>query len=85
MVNNRPSGENSPNLVTLIYKSNACQACLFQRKKNFKVPSPVQNTREIPYLARVARFFLVQNTKTGKNIPNCHKMYQMAIKYFQWP
>jgi hypothetical protein len=39
----------------------------------------------------VARFFLVQNTKTGKNIPNYHKIYQsvsngrkidqMVIKY----
>jgi hypothetical protein len=34
---------------------------------------------------RVARFFLLQNTKTGKNIPNYHKIYQMAIEYFQWP
>jgi hypothetical protein len=24
---------------------------------------------------RVARFFLVQDTKTGKNIPNDHKIY----------
>jgi hypothetical protein len=31
-----------------------------------------------PYhLARVARFFWVQHTKTGKNIPNDHKIYQM--------
>jgi hypothetical protein len=30
---------------------------------------------------RVARFFLVQNTKKGRNIPNDHKMYQIAIKY----
>jgi hypothetical protein len=36
----------------------------------------------IPF--RVARFFLVQNTKTGKIKPNYHKIYQMAIKYFQW-
>jgi hypothetical protein len=28
---------------------------------------------------RVARFFLVQHTKTGENIPNDHKIYQMAI------
>jgi hypothetical protein len=34
---------------------------------------------------RVARFFLVQNTKTGKNIPNYHKIYQVAVKYLQWP
>jgi hypothetical protein len=36
-------------------------------------------------MARVARFFLVQNTKWGKNIPNYHKIYQMTITYFQWP
>jgi hypothetical protein len=30
---------------------------------------------------RVARFFLVHYTKTGKNIPNEHKMYLMVIKY----
>jgi hypothetical protein len=34
--------------------------------------------------ARVARFFLVQLTKTGENIPNDHKIYQMAVKHFQW-
>jgi hypothetical protein len=35
----------------------------------------------------IARFFLVQHTKTGKNIPklpqnvpNCHKIYQIAVK-----
>jgi hypothetical protein len=44
--------------------------------------------------SRVARFFLVHDTKTGKmyqistvctewsqNIPNIHKIFQMAIKY----
>jgi hypothetical protein len=30
---------------------------------------------------RVARFFLVHNTKTGKNVPNKRKMLQMVIKY----
>jgi hypothetical protein len=35
--------------------------------------------------SRVARFFLVQNTKTGKNIPNFHKLYQMSIKYSKRP
>jgi hypothetical protein len=35
--------------------------------------------------SRVARFFLVQNTKTGGNIPNYHNIYQKAKKYFQWP
>jgi hypothetical protein len=26
-------------------------------------------------------FFMVHGTKTGKNVPNQHKMYQMVIKY----
>jgi hypothetical protein len=34
---------------------------------------------------RVDRFFLVHDTKTGKNVPNEYKMYQMAIKYRQSP
>jgi hypothetical protein len=29
----------------------------------------------------VARFFFVKHTKTGKNVPKEHKIYQMAIKY----
>jgi hypothetical protein len=33
---------------------------------------------------RVARFFLVQTYQNGKNIPNDHKLYQMAIKYSKW-
>jgi hypothetical protein len=31
------------------------------------------------------QIFLVQHSKMGKNIPNDHKIYQMAVKYFQWP
>jgi hypothetical protein len=31
--------------------------------------------------SRVARFVLIQNTKAGKNIPNYHTIYQMAITY----
>jgi hypothetical protein len=30
--------------------------------------------------SRVARFFLVQNTKTWKNIPHDHKIFPMAVK-----
>jgi hypothetical protein len=30
---------------------------------------------------RVARSFLVQHTKTGRNIPNDHKAYQIVTKY----
>jgi hypothetical protein len=36
-------------------------------------------------LARAARFFLVQRTITGKNIPNHQKMYQMSITYTKCP
>jgi hypothetical protein len=36
-------------------------------------------------LIRVARFFLIKHTKTGKNIPNGHKIYPRAIKYAKWP
>jgi hypothetical protein len=35
----------------------------------------------IVIVLRVARFFLVQNTKMGKSIPNSHKIYQTDIKY----
>jgi hypothetical protein len=34
---------------------------------------------EVDPTTRVARFFLVQNTKTGENIPNYHKIYQIGI------
>jgi hypothetical protein len=34
---------------------------------------------------RVARFFLLHDTKTGKNVPNEPKMYQMVIKYPKSP
>jgi hypothetical protein len=30
--------------------------------------------------ARVARFFLVHDTNTGKNVPNEHKINKMFIK-----
>jgi hypothetical protein len=35
--------------------------------------------------AGVARFSTVQHTKTGKNIPNDHKMQQMALQYATLP
>jgi hypothetical protein len=34
---------------------------------------------------RVARFFLQQLTKTGKNIPNNEQIYQMAAKFTELP
>jgi hypothetical protein len=36
-------------------------------------------------LSRVARFVLVHDTKTGKNVPNEHTMCQMVIKYPKCP
>jgi hypothetical protein len=44
-----------------------------------------RNLEDFKVENRVDRFFLVQNTKTGKNVPNHNKIYQMAITYFQWP
>jgi hypothetical protein len=38
------------------------------------------NSRENVPCTRVARFFLVQHTKTGEN-PTYYKIYQMAVKY----
>jgi hypothetical protein len=35
-------------------------------------------------MSRVARFFFVQHTKTGKNIPKTHKIYPISIKYTKW-
>jgi hypothetical protein len=34
---------------------------------------------------RVASFFLVHDTKTGKNVPNEHTMFQMGLKYPKRP
>jgi hypothetical protein len=33
--------------------------------------------------SRFARFILVQHTKTGKNLPNGHKTYQLIVKYYK--
>jgi hypothetical protein len=34
---------------------------------------------------RVSRFFLARDTKTRKNVPNEHKIYQLGIKYPKCP
>jgi hypothetical protein len=41
---------------------------------------PFRSSKSRPRI-RVARFVMVQNTKTGKSIPNYHELYQMSIKY----
>jgi hypothetical protein len=48
-----------------------------QHPKGYTKPQLDQN--------RVARFFLVHDTKSGTNVPNEHKMYQMVIKYTKYP
>jgi hypothetical protein len=40
---------------------------------------------EARILFRIARFFFVHDTKTGKNVPNEYKMHQMVIKYPKSP
>jgi hypothetical protein len=34
--------------------------------------------------SRVARFFLVHDTKTGKDVPNGHKISQMPRENSKW-
>jgi hypothetical protein len=45
----------------------------------------VLSTKNKPFVnlivSRVARFYIARDTKTRKNVPNEHKMYQMVIKY----
>jgi hypothetical protein len=48
-------------------------------------PPPTLEPLQQTFVTRAARFFLVQYTKTGENIPNDNKIYQMDKKYFQWP
>jgi hypothetical protein len=55
---------------------------LVSRRKNFNALEPWWFWAMLPN--RVARFFLVLLTKTGKNITNNHKIYQMATKYNNW-
>jgi ribosomal protein S27E len=40
-----------------------------------------EHQRPVLKTTRVARFFLVHETKTGRNIPNEHKLYQIIIIY----
>jgi hypothetical protein len=57
-----------------------------RRKKSFRDPnfeSPVLQSPRVQN--RVARFFLVQHTKTGENIPNVHKVYHLATKLTKCP
>jgi hypothetical protein len=61
----------------------------FIRRKvvSAKNPSERDTTYNMPLLVRlrVARFFLVHDTKTGKNVPNENKIYHRVIKYPKAP
>jgi hypothetical protein len=47
----------------------------------FQLSSAFDTTLGSAGFFRAARLFLLQHTKTGKNIPNYRKLYQMIIKY----
>jgi hypothetical protein len=64
------------------------------RQQKMFILTQIKSVQMIGVVFRVARFFLVHATKTGKmyqmrtkctqcskNIPNLHKIFQMAIKY----
>jgi hypothetical protein len=57
-------------------------------------PVALRNSHDFPHLCgRVARFFLVHDTKTVKNVSGEHKIYQrvikyphkLSVKYSRWP
>jgi hypothetical protein len=59
---------------------------VLKKQKNTYVPTTtlalyVVLNSEIVGLGGVARFLSVQHTKTGKNIPDDHKMHQISVKY----
>jgi hypothetical protein len=61
-----------------------CHAARVRYSKNVSYGANVQ-IHNIPSIrTRVARFFLVQHTKTGKIYPNYLKLYQMAINFTKW-
>jgi hypothetical protein len=48
------------------------------------IKSRRQNFKEIS-LAQGCQIFFVYDTKTGKNVPNEHKLYQLVTKYTKCP
>jgi hypothetical protein len=61
-----------PERINGLFGHRAAAVRLFFADSHAKIFEAVRN--------RTARFFLVQNTKTGKNIPNGHKILIMAVK-----
>jgi hypothetical protein len=72
----------------LFYLTNLTN-CTHQTQFNLKLASffypggenCFSNLCQFVLASKVARFFLVHDTKTGKNVPNEHKMYQMNTKF----
>jgi hypothetical protein len=60
--------------VTISPKNEIIFSTLDERKKSLPA-----------FAAGLPDFLLVQHTKTGRNIPNYHKIYPMATKYTQLP
>jgi hypothetical protein len=54
------------------------------REKNFVLETGLWPKASNAVHTRVARFFMVHDTKNRKNVQNVHKMYQMVIKYHKW-
>jgi hypothetical protein len=55
-----------------------------EKKQIFLITNP--RTLQFHLVTGAARFFLVQNTKAGKNyakLPNAHKIYPMVMKYYK--
>jgi hypothetical protein len=68
---------------------NASAQSAIKPLKTFRIynTDPKRKVRAAPILSpadRVARFFLVHDTKTGKNVPDEYKMYQMNTKCTKW-
>jgi hypothetical protein len=60
-----------------------------RRRRSLPVAKALRNANllvlKISLQTRVARFFFVKDTKTGKNVPNEFKMYRKVIKYPRSP
>jgi hypothetical protein len=66
----------STHYIFLMAKIN--KICLFNGGNGC---APLTNAKQAWVQVRVARFFLVQSTKMGKNIPNYRELCQMSLKY----
>jgi hypothetical protein len=85
-----PQNVAPPIFVKLMEKSSPtiCGACvIFKKTPNDPLGENSPNPVTLPpgWHMQGCQIFSVQSTKTGKNIPNYHKLYQMSIKYNKRP